>query len=67
MLNRETILELLPHYAAMLVLMFVTLAIVRSIVGEIRFLVEIVIIVVFVSLYRLSVVYLGVAPSSWER
>ena len=67
MVNKETILELLPHYVAMLVIVFVTLAIVRSFLGEIRFLVEIVIIVVVVTLYRMAVVYFDVAPSSWER
>ena len=67
MLNKETVLELLPHYAAMLVVMFIVLAVVRSFLGEIRFLVEIVIIVVVVTLYRMAVVYLDIAPSSWER
>jgi len=43
------------------------LSVVRVALGEIRFLVELVVIVVVVSLYRVAVNYLGVAPSSWKR
>jgi hypothetical protein len=67
MVDKEKILELLPHYVAILVIMFLVLSVVRSALGEMRFLVELVIIVVVVSLYRVAVSYLGVAPSSWEQ
>jgi len=67
MVDKEKILELLPHYVAILVIMFLVLSVVRSALGEMRFLVELVVIVVVVSLYRVAVSYLGVAPSSWEQ
>lgn len=60
------LLEIAPHYLAMLFLVFLVLSAVRSIVGEISFWVELVIIVVIVFAYRPIVIRLGVAPSGWE-
>lgn len=67
MVNKETLLELVPHYIGMLVLLFVAVALVRVALGEIRFILELVVAVVVVALYRPLVLYLGVGPSSWER
>lgn len=67
MVDRNDVIELAPHYVAMLVFMFLALAIVRSILGEVRFLVELVVVIVVVGLYRPLVLYLGIAPSAWER
>lgn len=60
------LLEIAPHYLAMLFLVFLVLTAVRSVVGEISFWAELVIIVVIVFAYRPIVIRLGVAPSGWE-
>lgn len=65
-IDKEQLLELVPHYVAMLLLVFLVLAVVRELVGDLGFWVEFVLIVVVVFLYRPVVVQLGIAPSSWE-
>ncbi|MBX0323165.1 hypothetical protein EGH21_09005 [Halomicroarcula sp. F13] len=58
--------ELAPHYVAMFVLVFLVLAVVRALVGEIGFWTELAVIVVIVFAYRPVVVRLGIGPSGWE-
>lgn len=58
--------ELVPHYVAMLLLVFLGLAVIRALVGDVGFWVELVVIFVIVFAYRPAVVRLGVAPSQWE-
>ncbi|QSG08007.1 hypothetical protein [Halapricum desulfuricans] len=65
-MDREQLIELVPHYVAMLILAFLTLAVVSVAVGEIGFWIEVALIVVVVFGYRLVVVRLGVGPSVWE-
>lgn len=65
-MDKNQLLELAPHYIAMLVLVFLILEGVQAAVGGIGFWVELVLIVVIVFLYRPIVVKLGIAPSSWE-
>jgi hypothetical protein len=65
-MNRDTLLALAPHYAVMLVLVFVALAVWRSIVGEIGLLEEFAAIAVIVFSYRPVVKRLGVAPEPWQ-
>lgn len=65
-MNTERLLELAPHYVAMMLLVFLVLAVVRMAVGEISFWIELAIIFVVVSAYRPIVLRLGVAPSGWE-
>lgn len=67
MVDRDQLAELAVHYLAMLVLVFLVLAAVRSVAGEIGFWREFVFVVIVVALYRPLVTYLGVAPSMWER
>lgn len=67
MVDRDDLVELAPHYVAMLLLTFVALAIVRSILPGLSFLQEFVVIVVIVFLYRPAVQRLGLGPSAWER
>jgi cytosine/uracil/thiamine/allantoin permease len=50
----------------MLVLVFLVLAGVRAVAGEIGFWVELVIVIGVVFAYRPVVVRLGIAPSEWE-
>lgn len=66
MLDRQQILELLPHYLAMMVVAFVGVSIVRATVGDLGFWPEFAIILVLVVLYRPIVVRLDLAPSAWE-
>ena len=67
MVNMETIKELLPHYAAMLLLVFVLIAIIREVIGDLGFWVELVLILVIVFAYPPITRRLGVAPSIWDR
>ena len=59
--------ELVPHYIAMLILVFGVLAIVRAAVGDLSFWIELVIIAFVVLAYRPLVLSLGIGPSGWER
>lgn len=65
-MDTDRLIELAPHYAAMLLLVFLTLTIVRAAVGEIGFWIELAIVFVVVFAYRPLVIRLGVAPSGWE-
>lgn len=65
-MNRDTLLALAPHYAVMLVLVFVALGVWRSIVGDIGLLEEFAVIAVIVFSYRPVVKRLGVAPEPWQ-
>ena len=65
-MDTARLMELAPHYLAMLLLVFLTLAAVEALVGQINFWVEMGIIVVVVFAYRPVVIRLGVAPSGWE-
>ena len=66
-MDTAKLMELVPHYIAMLILVFGSLAIIRAAVGDLNFWVELVIIVVIVFVYRPVVMRLGVGPSSWEQ
>jgi hypothetical protein len=65
-MDKQQLLELVPHYIAMLILVFGGLAIIDATVGEIGFWAELVIVFAIVLAYRPLVVRLGVAPSAWE-
>lgn len=58
--------ELAPHYVAMLLLVFLVLAIVRTAVGNLNFWIELAIVVAIVLAYPSLVMRLGVGPSVWE-
>lgn len=64
-MDTDRLLELAPHYAAMLFLIFLVLTVVRTVVGDVGFWVELVIVLVISFAYRPIVVQLGVAPSDW--
>jgi amino acid permease len=65
-MDRDNLIELLLHYAVLFVLVLIVLAVVQSVVGEIEFWTELVIIVVMVFAYRPIVLRLGIAPTVWE-
>jgi hypothetical protein len=65
MVDKETIIELAPHYVAMLILVTIALTILRNAVENLGFWVELVVIVVVVFLYPFVVRRLGYEPSAW--
>ncbi|MEF8883714.1 MAG: hypothetical protein V5A44_01125 [Haloarculaceae archaeon] len=65
-MDREQLIELVPHYVAMLVLVFLVLRTVSAVAGETGFWIELAIIVVVVFAYRPLVLRLGVGPGAWE-
>lgn len=66
-MDTDRLIEVAPHYVAMLLLVFVVLAIVRLIVGELGFWAEFVVIAVVIFGYRPVVQWLGIGPSAWEQ
>ncbi len=64
-MDTERILDVLPHYLAMLILVFAVLTVVRTAIGDLGFWFEFVIILVIVFAYRPLVIRLGVAPDAW--
>jgi len=58
--------ELVPHYVAVMLLVVIVLTVVQTVVGEIGFWVELVLILLVVFAYRVIVMRLGVAPSGWQ-
>ena len=66
-MDKESLIELVPHYLAMLILVFLVLGIVRATAGYLGFWVELAIIAVVVFAYRPAVQRLGFAPSMWEQ
>lgn len=67
MVDTDRLVEALPHYAAMLILVFLILAVLRTAVGELSFWIELVIVLVIAIGYQTLALRLGVAPSSWQR
>lgn len=69
MVDTGRLLELVPHYVAMIVAWFVLLAVVRAIVGAdaVGFWIEIGILAVVAFSYQPIVHRLGVAPRMWKR
>lgn len=66
-MDTSRLLELLAHYLAMLLLIFLVLALVRAAVGEIGFWIELGVVVVVAFLYRPLVARLGVTPRAWRE
>lgn len=66
-MDRSQLVELVPHYLAMMFIVFIALGAIRSILGgQLPLWQEFAIVVVVVILYRPVVVRLGWAPSAWE-
>jgi hypothetical protein len=65
-MDTDQLKELVPHYLAMLLLVFGALALVRAAVGEIGFWTELAIVAIIAFAYRPLVAQLGVAPSAWD-
>ncbi len=65
-MDKDTVLELLPHYVALFVLIFAVLAIIGALVDDVGFLIRLAAAATTAFVYRPLVVRLGVAPSMWE-
>lgn len=61
----ERVLDLLPHYLGMLVLMLLVVGGLRLVVGEMAFWVELLIVLAVAVSYPPLVRRLGIAPESW--
>jgi membrane protein YdbS with pleckstrin-like domain len=66
-MDSDDLVELLPHYLAMFLLLFVVIFAVRTLVGDLGFWIELAIVFVVAFGYRPVVVNLGYAPDVWER
>jgi hypothetical protein len=66
MVDTETILALLPHYLAMLAIVFLAVTVLRTAFSEVNLIAEFVVIVVLVFLYPFVIRRLGYAPAIWE-
>jgi len=65
-MDKNTLIELIPHYVGMLILVFGILGIVQLSIGQVGFLIEFAIVVTIAVAYRPLVLRLGIAPSTWE-
>ena len=65
-MDKNTLIELVPHYVGMLILVFGILGIVQLSIGQVGFLIEFAIVVTVAVAYRPLVLRLGIAPSTWE-
>lgn len=66
-MDTTRILELLAHYLVMLLLVFGALAVMRSVLGDMGFWIELVVVIIIAFAYRPIVIRLGVAPTAWEE
>ena len=65
-MDRATLLALAPHYAVMLLIVFVGLSLWRTFIGDLSLIQEFIVVAVIVFGYRPVVIRLGVAPEPWQ-
>lgn len=65
-MDTDQLKELVPHYLAMILIVFGVLTVLRVTVGDLGFWGELVVVVAIAFAYRPLVLRLGVAPSVWE-
>ena len=66
-MDQNYLRELVPHYLAMLILGFGSLAVLRWAVEDPQLWIELAIVLSVVFSYRPAVLILGIAPDSWQR
>lgn len=66
MVNSERLLEVVPHYIVLLLLVFLSIGAVRATVGDLGLAIELAIVLVVSFAYRPIVLRLGIAPESWD-
>lgn len=65
-MDTDRLIEVAPHYLAMLLLAFLVLTVIRSVADGIGFWVEFAVVMVTVFAYRPIVMRLGIGPGAWE-
>jgi hypothetical protein len=65
-MDTDGLKEVVPHYVALMLLVFLVLTAVQAVVGELGFWVELAVVLVVAVAYRPIVTRLGVAPSGWK-
>lgn len=67
--TRDELLELVPHYVAMVLIVLFSMTLIRAAVGEQHILIEFAIILALVFAYRPLILYFDVVPvpTMWER
>ncbi|MDR5673243.1 putative membrane protein [Halalkaliarchaeum sp. AArc-CO] len=66
MVDSRMILELIPHYFAMLFLIVISVAALRMYLGDVSLPAEFGLALVIVVLYPFTVRHLGIEPGIWE-
>ncbi len=63
----EKVRQLAPHWAVMFVTMFVSLALIESLVGQLALWQSLLLVLVIAFGYPIVVRALGIAPEVWQR
>jgi len=66
-MDTERLIEAVPHYLAIFILVGLVLGVIRVTVGSLAFWTELAIVVGVVVGYQFVVTRLGLGPSAWER
>lgn len=61
------LVELLPHYLAMIAVMFAVLLAIQELYGDIGFWASFAVAIVIAAVYPFAARRLGIAPETWER
>lgn len=67
MVDRDDLVELVPHYVAMILLAIATLFLLDQMTEDLNFWIETAVLVVVLIAYRPLVHRLGLAPSLWRE
>lgn len=67
MMDTDRLVELLPHYIVLLVVLFLVIGVLRRTVGELGLWIELLILLAISLAYPPIVRRLGIAPSAWEK
>ena len=66
-MDTDRLIQVAPHYVAMVLLAIIVFTIAEAIVGQLGFWAELVIIAIVVFSYRPAVLALGIAPDAWKE
>ena len=66
-MDRKSLVQILPHYVAMVILALLALAVLEAVIGDVGFWLELAAIAVVIALYRPVILRLGLAPPPWQN
>lgn len=66
-MDKDHLIEVAPHYVALVAILFLVLFLVRILIGDVGFWIELLIAFGVAVVYRPVVTRLGIAPSAWKR